>query len=146
MTDTSGRKKPAEKIVLCIDDEEGVLNALERALRKLKVTVAKTLTGVAGLRMIESGAIDPDLIFLDLRMPGMDGFEFLKKFREVARKDIPVVVLTGDARDESVLRGYGEGAAYYLTKPFENHQVVNITQYLIGDLDESERARLETEL
>jgi len=145
-TGSSDKAGAPRKVILCIDDEEGVLNALERALRKLGHKIVKTLTGVAALRLVETGTVKPDLIFLDLRLPGMDGFEFLRRLRSAAKTEIPVVILTGDASDQSMLRGYGEGAAYYLTKPFENHQVVNITQYLIGDLDADERARLETAL
>ena len=136
----------AGKTILCIDDEPSVLDALERATRRLGLTVLKTLTGVAALRLIQTGAARPDLIFLDLKLPGLDGFAFLHELRTALRSEVPVVLLTGDARNESILRGYGEGATYYLTKPFENSQVVNIVSYLLGDLSEEERSRLAAEL
>ena len=131
------------KVVLCVDDEEAVLNALERALRKLDVKIVKALSGAMALAMITGGMVRPDLIVLDLKMPLIDGFGFLRRLPEAFRRAVPVVVLTGDKRDESLMQGYREGADYFMTKPFENRQVVKIVRYLLGDLEKSQRLRLE---
>ena len=81
----------------------------------------------------------------DLAQAQLPVFEFLDRMRDDGIAT-PVVMLTGTDTDESVLEGYQRGAQYYLTKPFKPQALVNIVDFLIGDLDEKARAELEAKL
>lgn len=139
-------ERPSEerKTILCIDDEEGMRKSLDRLLRSISYHVISAGTGEEGL--VKAREERPDLIFLDVRMPGMDGFAALKRLREEGMGGIPVVMLTAEGSDEASQRGYREGSVYYITKPFKNEYVRNIVAYLIGDLTPEQRERLETRL
>ncbi len=131
-------KHEQQKTILLVDDEVNVLAALQRVLHPLPYRV---LTATSGSQALEvARAEQPDLIFLDIRMPEMDGFECLKALREAGLTELPVVMLTAE---EEIMKGYLEGAAYYITKPFQNEHITNIIEYLIGEPDEKRRAWLE---
>ncbi|TAK02152.1 response regulator [bacterium] len=75
----------------------------------------------------------PDLIFLDIMMPGMDGFEVLKRLRDTPNtSSIPVILLTAKGQYEDVLRGYKEGADYYIPKPFISTQLLTAINLVLG--------------
>ena len=68
----------------------------------------------------------PDLIFLDITMPKMDGLQVLRRLKEdPSMPFIPVILLTEKADDEDVMVGYKMGADYYLTKPFTKNQLLD---------------------
>ncbi|UBF28182.1 response regulator [Kovacikia minuta CCNUW1] len=78
-------------------------------------------------------AARPDLILLDLNLPGMDGREILAEVKSDANlKRIPVVILTTSADEEDVLRSYNLNANCYITKPFDVQQFIQVVQ-MIGD-------------
>ncbi|MBI3786546.1 MAG: response regulator [Deltaproteobacteria bacterium] len=87
-----------------------------------------------------------DLHVLDLVMPGLDGLQTMARLKEFGFTDVPVVVLTAMASDENLLDGYRAGAGYYLTKPFKPTALLNIVDYLVGDLPEAERDSLALRL
>ncbi len=75
----------------------------------------------------------PDLIFLDIMMPGMDGFEVLKRLRDTPNTSaIPVILLTAKGQYEDVLKGYKEGADYYISKPFIGTQLLTGINLVLG--------------
>jgi CheY-like chemotaxis protein len=105
-----------EKIrVLLIEDEKEVLE-----LYKLKLTLDdyQVLTAESGQEGLDLAIKEaPDLIYLDIKMPGMDGFEVLKKLRENERtKDIPIVILSNFDEQEMIEKGLTLGANEYLIK------------------------------
>jgi DNA-binding response OmpR family regulator len=127
-----------DRTLLLVDDEANVLAALRRVLHPLPYRV---LTAATGSQAIEVALAErPDLIFLDIRMPEMDGFECLKSLREAGLTEVPVVMLTAE---DKLMKGYLEGAAYYITKPFKNEHVTNIIEYLIGEPSAERKAWLE---
>lgn len=76
-------------------------------------------------------AVRPDLILLDLNLPGMDGREVLAEVKaDAALKQIPVVVLTTSADEEDVLRSYNLNANCYVTKPIDIHQFIHVVQLI----------------
>ena len=106
----------AHPVILIVDDAAENLHVLYELLRAQYRVLAAT-SGEAGLR-IAHGEPTPDLILLDVMMPGMDGYAVLAQLRETpATRDIPVIFLTAlaDAGDEE--RGLQLGAADYITKP-----------------------------
>jgi two-component system response regulator RpaA len=73
----------------------------------------------------------PDLIILDISMPGRDGLQVMEALRSHSQtKDIPVVFLTARTSDADVWKGWQAGAAYYLTKPFDTAQLMHFVTRL----------------
>jgi len=103
--------------VLCVDDEPNVLHGLRRALRGA-FDIYTASSGAEALRLLESG-IDPAVICSDMRMPGMDGAEFLARSRQLA-PDASRVLLSGQADIESLSRVINDcGVFRFLIKPAE---------------------------
>jgi DNA-binding response OmpR family regulator len=87
-----------------------------------------------------------DLLVLDLMMPEMSGIETIEKLREGGFPTLPVIMLTALDSDDDLVAAYAAGADYYLTKPFRAAQLMNIVDFLIGDLSAEQRAELEAKL
>jgi len=135
---------PIQKTILCVDDDASMRSALCRLLTPLGHRILTASDGAQALEAAEDR--QPDLIVLDLMMPGMDGYQLLKALRQRGLTDTPVVMLTGRDSGEDMISGYEGGAVYYITKPFKNEYVLNVVEYLIGDLAEEEREWLEQKL
>jgi CheY-like chemotaxis protein len=83
----------------------------------------------------------PDLILLDVILPDADGFDILSRVRQhPVLKDVPVVMLTGRATREAVIRGISLGADGYLTKPFEPDSLLRAVRTVLGLPEEEERS------
>ena len=80
------------KTVLCVDDDPGILSALERVLRRTPFEVVAALGPEEGLKLAET--VNPDIILLDMKMPGMSGPEFMQEVRKIIG-NVPVVFITG---------------------------------------------------
>lgn len=77
--------------------------------------------------------LKPDLIVLDIMMPGRDGYTVLRELKDDPRtRHIPVVLLTAKASDEDVWEGWQSGADYYITKPFNVDELVHFFDYLFS--------------
>jgi len=105
------------KKILVVDDEENIRTFLAKSLESKGYQVISASDGVEGWKVLESER--PDLVILDVRMPGMDGIEFLEKIRgDTEFKKIPVIMLTAESSDMSIISGLSMGADHYITKPF----------------------------
>ena len=103
--------------ILVIDDEKALVKSIERAL-KAEYTLATAYSGDQGLQLARR--VQPDLIILDIMMPGMDGYETCKRLRQdPALKSIPILFLSALSAVESKITGFEVGADDYLTKPFD---------------------------
>ncbi|MCB2191946.1 MAG: response regulator [Deltaproteobacteria bacterium] len=102
--------------VLVIDDERDIRDGCERFLRRLGCAVAKAPDGGAGLQAMEKSPAD--IVLLDLKMPGMDGLEVLKKLRQF-HPQVLVIVITGYATVETAIEAMKLGAYDFLPKPFQ---------------------------
>ncbi len=101
--------------ILVVDDEPAVADGLERVLRRAGYHVAVAREGAEGLRL--AVALQPDLVVLDVLMPGIDGFEVCRRLRESGSR-VPILMLTArDAVGDRVV-GLDVGADDYLGKPF----------------------------
>jgi len=102
--------------LLVIEDDQIVVHTIERILRKdYRVRVANS--GIEGLQAARREV--PDLVILDVIMPGMDGFTVCKEMRhDVLLCDVPILFLTAKTRDEDKIAGLSAGADDYLGKPF----------------------------
>jgi len=129
--------------ILIVEDEFAVARGIEYALQQEGYTVAMARSGEEGLEFASSQA--PDLVVLDVRLPGIDGFEVLRRLRASGSK-APVLMLT--ARDEEVDKviGLELGADDYLTKPFGLRELMSRIKALLrrayGDLADAVGGRL----
>lgn len=106
-----------ENTVLIVDDDPALLKMAGEILRA-DYMVSCVKSGGEALSLLE-GDYMPDIILLDVDMPGLNGFDTLTALREIEdARDIPVVFLTGANQPESELKGLSSGAADYVTKPF----------------------------
>ncbi len=134
---------PVSATILIVEDEFAVARGVQYALQQegYQVTVARS--GEEGLEFATQQA--PDLVLLDVRLPGMDGFEMLRRLRATGSK-APVLMLT--ARDEEVDKviGLELGADDYLTKPFGLRELMSRIKALLrrayGDLADAAGGRL----
>lgn len=101
-------------MILVVDDEPAIVRLVRAKLLADEFQVITANSGEACLALLEDER--PDLIVLDLMMPGIDGFETLRRLRQIA--PIPVIMLTARAADADKLRGLQTGADDYVTKPF----------------------------
>jgi DNA-binding response OmpR family regulator len=103
--------------ILVIDDDEIVARTIERALRSYDLRVAVANSGVEGLKTARRRR--PDLVILDIIMPGMDGYAVCREMRaDKLLEEVPVLFLTARAKDEDRIAGFLAGADDYLAKPF----------------------------
>jgi CheY-like chemotaxis protein/phosphoribosyl 1,2-cyclic phosphodiesterase len=109
-------------LVLVVDDDEDLRLLARRALVRAGHEVVEAESGEEGLQLIETSK--PHLVLLDLNMPGMDGFEVLKRLRATeAGKSLPVIVLTALGDEESARSSFAFGATDFLAKPFTPPQL-----------------------
>jgi phosphoserine phosphatase RsbU/P len=110
-------KELAERRILVVDDVKTHVDTLVRALQgDYKLSVA--LDGEAALRAVKSNV--PDLVLLDVEMPGLDGYEVCKRLRsDPATAEVPVIFLTGLDAVKDKMAGFDAGGSDYVTKPFE---------------------------
>lgn len=103
--------------VLVIDDEEDILELAKYNIEKEGYTVSTLTSGDEAVETAKS--IKPDLILLDLMLPGLDGFEICKLLkRDAITTDIPIVMLTAKGEESDIVTGLELGAEDYITKPF----------------------------
>jgi two-component system nitrogen regulation response regulator GlnG len=111
--------------ILIADDEDSLRWVLEKSLRQAGYEVATAKDGESALRAFET---EPhDLVFLDVRMPGMDGLTALAKLREI-RPAAHVIVMTAHGTMETAIQAMQRGAYDYLSKPFDLDEVLLLTE------------------
>ncbi|MFI0236140.1 two-component system response regulator [Streptomyces sp. NPDC016845] len=106
--------------ILLVDDMEDNLVALEAVLGSLNEPLVRARSGEEAMKAILRRRFA--VILLDIRMPGMDGFETATNIKRLDQtKNVPIIFLTGTDSDDTgyAFRGYATGAADYLTKPFD---------------------------
>jgi len=106
--------------LLLADDDLALAEVIAFALRRAGFLVVTAADGAQALKRCEDEA--PDLVLLDVQMPGMSGLEVCRALR--ARSDVPIILLTVLAGDDNVVEGFRLGADDYVTKPFSPRQLV----------------------
>lgn len=107
--------------ILIIEDEKRLAATVADLLQNAGYMADTAGNGLTGLERAKSG--DYDALILDVMLPGMDGYTVLRRLRE-AGKPIPVLMLTARSGLENRVCGLDAGADYYLTKPFENEELL----------------------
>jgi DNA-binding response OmpR family regulator len=106
--------------VLLVDDEPALVDVLEKYLADEGFTVARAANGPDAVAMFEQHA--PDIVVLDLNLPGFPGTEVLRRIRET--RDVPVIMLTGRVDEVDRVVGLELGADDYVGKPFSPREMV----------------------
>ena len=106
--------------ILVIDDEQNIIDLVTAYLRAEGYEVYTSMDGPAGLKAAR--AFKPDLIVLDVMLPGLDGIELLNKLRR--ESDVYVILLTARSEETDKIVGLSVGADDYLTKPFSPRELV----------------------
>jgi DNA-binding response OmpR family regulator len=106
--------------VLVIEDDADIAKAVVALLERAGYEVALSADGHAGLRMLHT--VRPDLVILDIGLPGMDGWHVLERIRDLTTT--PIIMVTARAHEGDKVRGLQSGADDYLTKPFSNRELV----------------------
>lgn len=122
-----------EACALVVDDDYLLLRLVELNLAKVGVKVFTAQTGREALRL--AATEKPDVILLDIMMPGMDGYEVLRQLKASGEtKDIPIIMLTAKTGAEDRERCQEMGAAAYVTKPFKLEELREMVKRLVfGD-------------
>jgi len=102
--------------VLVVDDEDGIREGSERILSRMGCSVYGAARGEEGLEILNSRK--PDIVLLDLKMPGMDGMEVMRRMHEID-PNILVIIITGFATVETAIEAMKQGAYDFIPKPFE---------------------------
>ena len=102
--------------VLVIDDDAHIRSSIGKFLIARGHTVIEAANGEKGVEVLESQAVD--IVITDVKMPGMDGFEVLRRMRSIA-SEIEVIVITGVKESENAFRALREGAFDFFSKPFK---------------------------
>jgi two-component system OmpR family response regulator len=110
-----------EARLLVVDDEPNILELLSASLRYAGFEVATATDGNEALRV--AGSFKPDLLLLDVMMPGLDGFEVVRRLRQEGRQ-LPVLFLTAKDATEDKITGLTLGGDDYVTKPFSLEEVI----------------------
>ncbi len=131
--------------ILVVDDERSMIEFLEYMLRKEGHDVTSSQEAAAALQMITTSPAF-DLVISDIRMPGLDGLDFLKAAR-ASDPDVPFIFVTAHATSETAIEALKLGAFDYVTKPFEIDKFKNLVSNAITARDLKRKVRvLESEL
>jgi CheY-like chemotaxis protein len=125
--------KQASMKLLIVDDSKFMRQAIETELEHLGLEISHAESGEDGLKMALSEL--PDLILLDVRMPGIDGFETCRRMREFeSLKDVPIIMVAVESDVGSVRKAIQAGASDYIRKPIDYEELVQrIDQYMTLD-------------
>ena len=125
-----------KKHILVVDDEIGALKLIGIMLERGGFEVVEARDARAALEVLEG--ISPDLIILDVMMPGMNGIDLCKEIRQrEATRKTPVLILSARGDAESIIQGIEAGANDYLPKPILHHDLVSKVRSMLGDLAEA---------
>lgn len=119
------------KRVMMVDDDAGVLTLIRIMLERSGFIVLGAKDALAALNMLETST--PDLIILDVMMPGMDGIELCRQIRARPQTaHTPIIILSACSDWESVTEGLEAGADDYLAKPILHHDLAAKVRCLLG--------------
>ncbi|MBZ5638916.1 MAG: response regulator [Acidobacteriia bacterium] len=122
----------SEKKILIIDDDAFIRRPLEFILREEGFLPVTAVDGEDGLAKLEGGR--PDLIFLDVMMPGMDGFAVCRRVRTDPRfSSIPVIMLTAKGQEGDRDRGLAAGATEFISKPYSPSELLRRVREILSE-------------
>jgi len=123
----SGPPNQTRRVVLVVDDEADIRDLVCELLERAGYRVGAAVDGKEGLRRFHE--LRPDLVVLDVTMPGFDGWQVLNRVREMS--DVPVLMLTAHGEELERVRGLKAGADDYVTKPFGRQELLARVEALL---------------
>ncbi|MBW2608215.1 MAG: response regulator [Deltaproteobacteria bacterium] len=156
MNNTESHQKNGSRIkgsVLIVDDNPDNLRLLTEVLTEKGYKVRPAPSGSLALKSVRSTL--PDLILLDVKMPGMDGYEVCRRLKADKRtRDVPVIFISAMAEVADKIKGFGVGGVDYITKPFQHEEVLARVETHVSlsrmhkrlQQEVMERVRIEKEL
>lgn len=120
------------KKILLVDDSETILEMERMILQQDRYDVVTARDGQEGVT--KALELKPDLILMDVIMPGLDGFAAVRRLREhPGTSRVPIVMVTSKAEAESMETGYESGCSDYIIKPIDRMELVAKVKNLLGD-------------
>jgi two-component system nitrogen regulation response regulator GlnG len=124
--------------ILIVDDDKGICMILSDLMKKEGFETLTVYDGEKALKTIQSES--PDLLLVDMMLPGMDGMEVLKRTRELDQ-ELPVVFITAHADSRGAVKAIKAGAHDYLSKPFDNYEVIRVVHRALAERELKLRVR-----
>jgi len=122
----------AQRKILLVDDSETILMMEQMILQKESYEVVMARDGEEGIA--KAVEMKPDLILMDVVMPGMNGFEAVKRLRRREEtKSVPIVMVTTEAEMESMEAGYVSGCSDYVVKPIDRLELLTKVKNLLSE-------------
>jgi len=122
---------PMTSKILVVDDEPELCNLFSKIMTEMGYEVSTAVGDWQGLAKIRENP--PDILFLDIKMPQMDGLECLRRIKKIKRKFV-VVVMTGYGDIESAREAMRLGADEFISKPFDLDDLKRLVNELVGEL------------
>lgn len=120
------------KKILLVDDSETILQMEQMILQQSGYELATARDGQEGIA--KALEFKPDLILMDVLMPGLDGFAALRRLRQDSHTSaVPIVMVTSKAELESMETGYENGCSDYIVKPIDGLELVAKVRNLLGE-------------
>lgn len=122
------------KKLLIVDDEAHIRMLIEQALEDLEDEGVEIMTASNGEEALETiKAEEPDLVFLDVMMPKMNGFEVCQTVKhELGLNDVYIIFLTAKGQEFDKQKGQEVGANFYMTKPFDPDELLEKAEEVLG--------------
>lgn len=118
------------KQLLIVDDQQGIRLLLNEVFKREGYATFLAANGIEALEIAER--IKPDVVLLDMKIPGMDGIEILKRIK-LKTPNMPVVMMTAYGELDLIQEAMKLGAAHYFTKPFDIYEVRDAVKGLLQD-------------
>ena len=124
--------KPADKLVLLVDDDESLIDLMDHVVKKEGFRTERAVDGQEALNKVS--ALKPDAIVLDFMLPGMGGYEALRELQSRDLSHIPIIVVTGRVLDEGSIKAIREekNVAEFLMKPVRPAKLVAALHRILG--------------
>ncbi len=116
--------------ILAIDDQQLILLSVEKRLKEIGYTVEIADTGEKGIELYDS--FQPDLVLVDINMPGLSGLDVVKHIRVTKEGKIPILIMSGNTEEEIIVEGFNLGIDDYMKKPVSLDEMSARIKRLIG--------------
>ncbi|ADV50326.1 response regulator [Cellulophaga sp. E16_2] len=116
--------------ILAIDDQQLILMSLQKRLIELGYEVKTADSGVKGIELFKT--FEPELVILDINMPGMTGLEVVKHIRIIEESKVPILVMSGNTDEKIIVNGFDLGIDDYMKKPVSLSEVAARVKRIIG--------------
>jgi PAS domain S-box-containing protein len=117
-------------LIFIIDDEELIIESIKDNLETEGFNIISANNGKSGLKLLDK--YQPELVILDLKMPVMNGIEFLKHIKLTSASPFSVIVLTGHGEDEDIKQCFNLGISAFLRKPFNIYELLGMIRHAIS--------------